>query len=229
VAKLNLAPKCEPFAIGTLMTTRSQELGLTKLEIVRLAGYKNETKGIRRLNSLIAGDVETTRTLIQGLPAALNLPSHVILEAVKQTGQQIAAVRQRTAEQADAAWRAAFKPHAIILTERRIPSPMFIAAVIGAERLLRIDFDAKVSPVTSVKLALEGLKQKTGEWGSVLPGYGRPAGIVVNYRPNFGVRFDLDGTARKTFDKAYRVGQVSLLIKGRPVPPGIFTGSLVGL
>jgi hypothetical protein len=147
------------------MTTRSQELGLTKLEIVRLAGYKNETKGIRRLNSLIAGDVETTRTLIQGLPAALNLPSHVILEAVKQTGQQIAAVRQRTAEQADAAWRAAFKPHAIILTERRIPSPMFIAAVIGAERLLRIDFDAKVSPVTFVKLALEGLKQKTGEWG----------------------------------------------------------------
>jgi hypothetical protein len=227
MAALNLAAKSEPFAIGTLITARSHELGLSKARIVRLAGYKNEAKGIRRLDSLIAGDLETTRALIQGLPAAFNLPTRLILVAVEQTRQQIAAMRQRTAEQADAAWRAAFKPHAIILTERRIPSPIFVVAVIGAERLLRVDFDAKASPVSFVKLALEGLKQKTAEWGNALPGYGRPTGFVVNYRPDFGVRFNLDGSARETFDKAYRVGEVSLLIKGQPVPPGMFTGSLV--
>jgi hypothetical protein len=185
--------------------------------------------GGRGAGSLIAGDLETTRALIHGLPAALNLPTRLILEAVEQTRQQIATLKRLAAEQADATWRAAFRPHAIILTEKRIPSPMFAVAVIGVERLLRVDFDSKASPVSFVKLALKGLRQKTAEWGSALPGYGRPTGIVVNYSPDFGVKFDLDETARETFDKAYRVAQVSLLIKGQPVPPGIFTGSFVGL
>jgi len=32
-----------------------------------------------------------------------------------------------------------FRPHAIIVTERSIPSPIFVAALIGVEKILRID------------------------------------------------------------------------------------------
>jgi len=156
---------------------------------------------------------------MRGSPAALNLPVHVVLEAVEQTRQQIAAIQRHAAEQAEAAYRAEFKPHAVILTERRIPSPMFVAAVIGVERLLRVDFDTSVSPVRFVTLALDAVQQKLAEWGATLPGYGRPTGIIVNYEPDFSVRFDLDGTPRETFEAALRIGQVDLLIKGRPVPP----------
>ena len=74
-------------------------------------------------------------------------------------------MQREAAEQAEAEWRAAFKPHAIILTERTVPSPMFLVAVIGVERLLRVDFDTNVSPVGFVKLALRGVKQKLTEWG----------------------------------------------------------------
>ena len=70
---------------ATLIRSRCLELGLNKARLVRLAGYKNEAKGIRRLNSLIAGDLKTARWLIQGLPAALNLPTNVISGAVEQT------------------------------------------------------------------------------------------------------------------------------------------------
>ena len=34
-----------------------------------------------------------------------------------------------------------FQPHAVILTERTGPQPIFVAAIIGVERLLRVDFD----------------------------------------------------------------------------------------
>jgi hypothetical protein len=34
-----------------------------------------------------------------------------------------------------------FRPHGVILTERSVPQPIFVAAIIGAERLLRVDFD----------------------------------------------------------------------------------------
>ncbi len=46
---------------------------------------------------------------------------------------------------------------------RRIPSPMFLAAVIGVERLLCVDFNATARPVSLVRLALEGVKQKKAQ------------------------------------------------------------------
>jgi hypothetical protein len=44
-------------------------------------------------------------------------------------------------ESAEAAWRAAFRPHAVIMTDRERPEPLFVAAIIGVNVLLRVDFD----------------------------------------------------------------------------------------
>src|SRR4029077_6584760 len=110
MAEPNLGPT------ATLIRNRCLELGLNKARLVRLAGYKNEAKGIRRLNSLIAGDLETTRWLIQKLPAALNLSTDVISGALEQTRKKIAPMKRRKAEQAGMQWRDNFQPHAVILT-----------------------------------------------------------------------------------------------------------------
>jgi hypothetical protein len=220
------------FAIAALIMARCHELGLSRARLVQLAGYKREPKGIRRLYALMAGDCETTRTLIGGLPAALNLPPDMISATIEQTRQQMAAEERRAGEQAEAQWRATFEPHAIILTERRIPRPMFLAAVIGVERLLRIDFNANAKPASFVSLAVEGVKQKRAQWGSnggALPGYGAPTGIIVNYAPDWAVKFDLAGVPQEAFAAAYRVGQVQLLLKGRPIPAGVLPQVASGL
>jgi hypothetical protein len=227
----NLAPVGR-LAIATLITSRCRELGLSKARLVRSAGYKRQPKGIRRLDALMAGDLETTRSLIGGLPVALRLPPETVSAAIEQTRQQIADEERRADAQAEAQWRATFQPHAIILTERRIPRPMFLAAVIGVERLLRIDFDANARPVSFVRFAVEGVKQKRAQWGSnggALPGYGEPTGIILNYAPDWAVRFDLDGAPEETFPAAYRVGQVQLVLKGRPIPAGILPPVASGL
>ena len=57
--------------------------------------------------------------------------------------------RKREAR-AEAEWRAAFQPHAIIATERSVPSPIFVAALIGVEKILRIDFDTSLPEETYV-------------------------------------------------------------------------------
>jgi hypothetical protein len=203
---------------ATLIRSRCLELGLNKARLVRLAGYKNEAKGIRRLNSLIAGDLETTRWLIQKLPAALNLPTDVISEVVDQTRQQIASVRRREDEQAEMEWRDNFQPHAIILTERTRPEPVFVAAIIGAERLLRVDFDLDREGESYVKKSLEGVERRVAKWNGTIPAFGRPTGLIVNYAPNFAVRFDLRGTSQEIFGEVYQIGQASLLSKGRSIP-----------
>ena len=99
-----------------------------------------------------------------------------------------------------------------------------LAAVIGVERLLRIDFNANARPVSFVSLAVEGVKQKKTQWdsnGGALPGYGAPTGIVVNYAPDRAVRFDLAGVPQEAFAAVYRLEQVQLLLKGRPIPAGV--------
>jgi len=157
MAEPNLSPA------ASLIRSSCLELGLNKARLVRLAGYKNEAKGIRRLDSLIAADLETTRRLIQGLPAAFNLPTNVILVVVEQTRQQMAVMKRRQAEQAGMEWRDNFQPHAVILTEPTRPDPIFAAAIMGAERLLRVDFDLDGERGSYVKKSLEGVQRRLAE------------------------------------------------------------------
>jgi hypothetical protein len=65
------------------------------------------------------------------------------------------------AEARDKIWRENFRPHAIILTERKVPSPIFVVAMIGVEKLLRIDLDATQGPVC-YKGRAETQKRKQG-------------------------------------------------------------------
>ena len=60
----------------------------------------------------------------------------------------------------DKIWRENFCPHAIILTERIVLSPIFVAAIIGVEKLLRIDPDLTQGPVSFVWQMLDRLPER---------------------------------------------------------------------
>jgi hypothetical protein len=79
-----------------------------------------------------------------------------------------------------------FRPHAIIATERSIPSPIFVAALIGVEKILRIDFDTSLPEETYVHQALAQIPEQT-------IAFGRPIGVTVNYAPDRAVRYDPKG------------------------------------
>jgi hypothetical protein len=119
----------ELLPIKALISDRCDELGLRPAELVRCCGYKNISKGLRRLESVTQGSFKGNDALMQELPSALNIGADVVKEAV-------AATRRQIYEANEAAWRAAFRPHAVILTEKQRPEPIFIAAIIGVDRLL---------------------------------------------------------------------------------------------
>jgi hypothetical protein len=143
--------------INTLISTRCDELGLRPAEVVRRCGYKNISKGLRRLESVTQGCFKGNDALIQALPAALEVAADVVQEAVEATQRQIY-------EANEAAWRAAFRPHAVILTEKDRPEQIFIAAIIGVDRLLRVDLDPAEGEVTYIDQALKGVRQKLARW-----------------------------------------------------------------
>src|SRR5271165_6900130 len=93
-----------------------------------------------------------------------------------------------------------FRPHAIILTERSVPSPIFVAALIGVEKILRIDFDTSLPEETYVQQALAKLPEQT-------IAFGRPVGVTINYAPDRAVRYDLKGNPIETLPEAVQCGK----------------------
>jgi hypothetical protein len=94
--------------IENLVTQRCRELGLSRTELVVRCGYKNTSKGLRRLDQVNTGDLEKAVFLLRGLPKALQLSPEIVQGAVDETIRQIAA-------EADARYRASFEPHGYLL------------------------------------------------------------------------------------------------------------------
>jgi hypothetical protein len=198
--------------ITALIIRRSHELGLSRAELVRRAGYTNISKGLRRLDALCDGNFGNARGLLEVLPTALQVTPDELRQAVEDT-------QRHFKETEEAAYRASFVPHAIILTDRRSPAPIFVAALIGVHRLLRIDFDLPADTATFVDQAMNGVQEKLARWRSgVLPAFGRPTGVIVNYRPDHAVEFDLKGNQLRVLERAHRPGTASFSIKGRAAP-----------
>jgi hypothetical protein len=65
-------------AVDALLQERCRALGLSRVDVVRGAGFNNVAKGLRRLEELCAGGLKTTGSLIHCLPAALELRTGVI-------------------------------------------------------------------------------------------------------------------------------------------------------
>jgi hypothetical protein len=209
--------------IKTLISNRCDALSLRLSDLVRRCGYKNISKGLRRLESVQQGCVKGNEALIQALPTALEVAADVVKEAVESTQRQIY-------EANEAAWRAAFRPHAVILTEKDRPEQIFIAAIIGVDRLLRVDLDSTEGEVTYIDQALKGIRQKLARWNSKvdvsavglgdlpLPTFGRPVGVIVNYTPDRAIRFDLSGRPIEFLDRAHRIGDAQFFLKGMGRP-----------
>jgi len=213
----------DPLAVDCFISRRCGELGLNRGALAQRLGFKNPTKALRRLDDLCDGDLARTEAVIRALPTALQVPAEVIADAIEETRVQLEKAEKARAAEAEAAWRAAFKPHAVILTERDRPSPLFMAACIGVDRLLRVDFDLAAPPSSFVGQALDGLREKLQRWGGIekreITCFGAPIGVIVNYSPDRGVQYDLNGNAVDLLPHAHRLGNAEFFINCRGIPP----------
>jgi hypothetical protein len=199
----------------TLIEERCRELGLRRSEIASRCGYQNLSKGVRRLEQVLAGHFERADALLRGLPNALSLSPDVVQEAIDKT------VRQIAAEQ-DALWRAAFQPGAYLLGTTERPSQIFFFGITGGpERWLKIPLDLSQTPVSYAAQAL-AVVRKTPE----VKFFGRTTGFIINYTPDHAVRFDIEGRPVETLTSAYRPGEVSVALGRRPVSAEAFGKTL---
>jgi hypothetical protein len=77
-------------AIEAFVVGHCKELGLSPWALIRRCGYKNVSKGLRRLDQLCEGDFRGTSPLVHALPDALGVSAEVINETIEATQRYLA-------------------------------------------------------------------------------------------------------------------------------------------
>jgi hypothetical protein len=211
--------------IDHLVKTRLKELGIRRSELARRCGFKNVQKGIRRIAAVCGGDLDSqgSKPVLHALPAALEVGRDVFDTAIRETADLIAASERRAATERDAAWRAAFKPHAYLIgTQPQASSITIFGFTGGPERWLKIPLDPSRAPVSYALQALAVVRNRP-----VVPFHGPTTGFIVNYTPDHAVRFDLEGNPIESFPRAYVSSEVVLLMRGRKISAEEF-GRILG-
>lgn len=206
------------YPIHELIEKRRTELRLRRSELALRCGFKNISKGLRRIDSVCCGDLnsQTSKKVLDALHAALEVETAVVEAAIQETVNVIAEAERRAAAERDAVYRASFRPHGYLLGTDTRPSQITIYAVTGGpERWRKIPLDLLQPPVTFAVQA-HAVVQKT----PLVQFHGPTTGFVVNYTSDNAVQFDLEGVPVERFDRAYRPGDTTLCVGKRELPAG---------
>jgi hypothetical protein len=196
------------FPIADLIARRKAELRISSAEIVRRAGFKRVSGGMRRLDDLCRGDLsDKTKFLVTGLPIALDLQPDQVKAAIQATQHQLAEEERARVEEEERIYRATFRPHVLWVTERPTPRPIFVAAIVGVETFLRFNLDAGKGEDRFVAQAIAAMPSWAGPFGEVV-------GFHINYTPDRCVEYDTQGNVLATFSKARRPGWADFTLKG---------------
>ncbi len=193
--------------IHELVAGRLKELGIRRIELARRCGFANVNKGLRRIDAMCTGDLNSqcARMILEKLPMALEMAHDVIAVAVADTLDQC---KGRAVAQQKAARCESFKPHAYLCGTETKPSSITVYGFSGGpERWLRIPIDCSRPPITYATQALAVVRNTPA-----VHFFGPTTGFIVNYSPNRAVRFDLGGNPVEVLSSAYSPGQVELQI-----------------
>jgi hypothetical protein len=124
----------DAYAIGRFILDRTKKLGLTRSDLVRRFGYRGLTSGHAALGGFLRSGVVPS-FVEKKLANALEIDPGILDAVLVATAWQLhdEACTQTLAR--EEGYRTAFRPHLQVATERRVPSPIFVAALLGTSRL----------------------------------------------------------------------------------------------
>jgi hypothetical protein len=164
---------------------------------------------------------ETTGTvppqIAKHLADALQVDEAIVAAVMAATArQQQDEASQRTLAR-EAAYRTAFKPHLRCETERAIPEPLFVAALLTSARLRRVPVCPEtwyVSADERDRLLRRAIQEHYRERRGHVPSFGAIVGYtavaMAGYRLDFGLPYDLNGDPAGSMQPVERLREAVL-------------------
>lgn len=191
----------QPLPIKTLVNAQCELLGLSTVELVERMGYKNKSKGLRRLRDLTNSAAASSGQFLHALSAALDTGKHDIKLALSNS-------KQILQEQELARWKADFKPHAVIQTAHGgRPKQIGIAAMTGAMSWRIIDFASDLSAPDYLTYALKQYAEREQQISAF---FYVPMALAINVSHDRCLRYSLSGEFIEELERTVRVGQIQI-------------------
>jgi len=189
------------YPIGRFVADRANMLGLSRRDLVNRLGYQGrESKGHKVLSGFMAGE-NLNPPFVMRLPSVLQVDPSIVHAALISTARELDAEDAVRVLAAEDGYRASFRPHLQVQTERNIPSPIFAAAMIGTKRLRIIELlDRATSSYEEARnqIAMDAIRNHYRENRGWVPCFGEITGYVLVVFPgydglDFGLPFDCRG------------------------------------
>ncbi len=175
--------------------------GFSRAQFVARLGYENVGRGYRTYQEFLDGHFEQA-FILENLHRACGVDRTTVLLWLERSRHELQIARI----EADAR---AFRPHGAIKTERALPSPIFVAALTGADRLRRVSLDFGAGAPSFVEQMRAAIPERVGENGEI-PAFGKPVGFAINLTPWLAHHYDLEGNFIEETAQAAPLGTASV-------------------
>ena len=226
----------DTYPLGRFIFDHARALGISRTELVRRLGYRQIGNGHRAL-----GEMLTTGTvppqIAKHLADALQVDEAIVAAVMTATARQQQDEAGQRALARETAYRRSFKAHLRCETERAIPEPLFVAALLTSARLRLVPVCSETWQVSvdardrQLKAAIrEHYREHRGHVPSFGAVVGYTAVVMAGYRFDFGLPYDLDGDPEGPMQPVERLQEAALGTKrGDPRLTGLLRDAPIGI
>jgi hypothetical protein len=205
------------YPIGRFISEHSRALGISRSDLVRRLGYRDISSGHRALSAVLLTGVVAPH-IAKHLANALEVDDALVESVIDATTRQECDEARARRVESERAYVASFRPHLHVQTERAIPSPIFVAALLTVARLRIIHLPNEA--LTANEEARDNIIKTIiiehwRESGGHVPAFGEITGyvlvLVAGYGVfDFGLLFSITGDRSGAMQKIERLGQATL-------------------
>ncbi len=189
---------------------------LRKIDIIRRMPYKNEAKGLRRLNALM-NNCEYNKSFLIQLAVAMDVEKSNIKQAIVFTEKEL---KRKQREEA----RKNFKPHIRLLHKNKKPSSLLPLMFLGVDYFKKIELPVAVY-IGDLWQQLEKVKEVLTEYSEEKANNYSPFGEITGFRYYYEfeeyAEFTLDGEIIGYFSGRGEQPKIITQIGGKKIEGGI--------
>ena len=186
--------------------------------IPSLLHLSNANKALRRYDALLRGDLSDA-DLVERIRACPLLAGEHFEEALEETRRYVDASRKERLLADELRARAAFTPHLWVVPENKIPSPIFVVAMLGVETFKRFEIPEEIGSLSNpgdILIALGSmLKERCSDRAYMASPFGRA--VQVLYRDTYDHSYVYDIEQQRWIDELFTCppsGQTRIALKG---------------
>jgi len=203
--------------IGRFILERSRALGITRSDLVRRLRYRDIGSGHMALSAVLLTGVVAPH-IAKHLANALEVDDALVESVIDAAARQECDEARARRVESERAYVASFRPHLQVQTERAVPSPIFVAALLTVARLRIIHLpdealtaDDETRDRNIKTIIIDHWCENDGR----VPAFGGITGYVLVLTAgyggfDFGLPYSVIGERSGAMQKIERLGQATL-------------------